>query len=484
MERSGFLEKYWITKDNRRVWILLWIWFLFWLYRLWYFVGNEIPLGYDPGMYKWIFVEYSKILWNFDFSLLPGRVRHEPLLGTIMAIIGKMWANFDWRLTRWIWIINLIPWILIFVLLKKENTWMWLIWAWLYWMSIVWYQVFWRGYFKQIIAVNLMLLVLLFVQKKNVLRQSILFLVIIVLHKHTALYTWAILFGSWILERYTSKEIPWKQTIFRGLAWIIGLSMYIPIWNQIMSEAVKATGTIVASKTDWDFLTRSDYIGFQWLIILFSLMWIIWKITKKMVGVVDIWYIIWMLWLILGVVNYNRAIVFFDIFVVILAAYGIWNLYKFVCEKWETKKFWIFVFVVITFAVGFNYIVHINVNAKPLISQEEFKAINDLTKKTWPNAIIITTHRNYTPRIMWWSQLDYINPGMAALDKWSHKEWIQRWENDGNYKCEMLEKSYQSIDRPLFIWIGEQQMQENFDNSYCLRKVDWWTTWSLWVVDL
>jgi hypothetical protein len=84
MERSTFWEKYW-------VWILLGLGLLLWLYRLRYFVGNEIPLGYDPWMYKWIFVEYGKISWNFDFSVLPGWVRHEPLLGTIMAIIGKMW---------------------------------------------------------------------------------------------------------------------------------------------------------------------------------------------------------------------------------------------------------------------------------------------------------------------------------------------------------------------------------------------------------
>ena len=476
MNKSAFWKKYWS-------WILLGLSLLLWLYRLRYFVGNEIPLGYDPGMYKWIFVEYSKILWNFDFSLLPGWVRHEPLLGTIMAIIGKMWANFDWRLTWWIWIISLIPWFLIFVLLKKENKWMWVIWAWLYWTSIVGYQVFWRGYFKQVIAVNLMLLVLLFIQKKKVFRQSILFLIIIVLHKHTALYTWAILFGSWILERYTSKKFPWKQTIFRWLAGIIWLAMYIPIWNQIMSEAVKATWTIISSQTDGDFLSRFLYIRVAWLIVLLSIFGLIWKWEKKQFDEFNIWYIVWVFWLLLSVVNYNRAIVFFDIFVVILAAYGIWNLYNFVCKKWEIKKFWIFIFVAIAFASGFNYVVHINTNAITLISQEEFDSIKNIGNITEENAIIINSHKNYTPWIMWRSQRNYINPGMAELDKRNHQERTNRWENDGNYKCEALGKSYRELRIPFYLWLGQDQFPENLSNGNCFELYKEWNTWSLWKIN-
>jgi hypothetical protein len=446
-------------------------------------VGNEIPLGYDPGMYKWIFVEYSKILWNLDFSVLPGWIRHEPLLGTIMAILGKMWANFDRWLTWWIWIISLIPWTLIFVLLKKENKWMWVIWAWLYWTSIVGYQVFWRGYFKQVIAVNLMLLVLLFIQKKKVFRQSILFLIIIILHKHTALYTWVILLGSWILEWYRSKKFPWKQTIFRWLAGVIWLAMYIPIWHQIMSEAIKATWTVISSQTEGDFLSRFLYIRVAWLIVLLSIFGLIWKWKKKQFDEFNIWYIVWVFWLLLSVVNYNRAIVFFDIFVVILAAYGIWNLYKHITDKWEIKKFWIFIFAIIALAVGFNYIVHINTNASPLISQEEFDSIKNIGNITEENAIIINSHRNYTPWIMWRSQRNYINPGMAALDKRNHAERIKRWENDGNYKCEMLKKSYKNLNRPLYLWLWEQQIPENMSNGKCFSLYQQENSWILWKVN-
>ncbi|HCY20529.1 TPA: hypothetical protein DIC40_01415 [Patescibacteria group bacterium] len=61
-------------------------------------------------------------------------------------------------------------------------------------------------------------------------------------------------------------------------------------------------------------------------------------------------------------------------------------------------------------AVGFNYIVHININAIPLISKEEFSAIKNIKNRTEENAIIINSHKNYTPWIMGWSQRDYINP--------------------------------------------------------------------------
>lgn len=467
---------------NKNFWKEYWIWFFLFVglvigaYRLRYFLGSEIPLGYDPGMYKWIFTSYMHILWNFDFSQLPGRVRHEPLLWTIMAMLWKLGANFDWRLTRWIGIINLIPWILIFLLLRKEHKWMGALAAWLYWVSIVGYQVFWWWYFKQVIAVNLLLLILLCLQNKKFIWQWILFFLLVILHKHTALYTWAILFGYTILDRYSSKKIPRKQIWIWLVAGIFGLIVYIPIWNQIMPEAIKAAGTVVASKTDWDFLTRVLYLRFERLILLFSGVWIIWRRTKKKFNMLDIGYLIWVIWLVLGIVNYNRTIVFFDLFVVMMAAYGLWNIYL------RNKKFWLFLLGLVALTTGINYLLHVTTNADPLISYEEFSSIKNLAFKTEPNAIIINSHKNYTPWIMGWSQRDYINPGMADLDKRNHDERIKRWENDWAYKCQILENSYKKLNRPIYLWLGEQQMKENITNGNCFSLYQQGNSWQLWKI--
>ena len=461
---KAFLRTYW-------VWIALGIGFLLGTYRLIYFMHSNIPLGYDPGMYKWIFTAYMHMLPGLNFATLPSWIRHEPLLWLIMWVIGKLWGNFDWRLTRWIWLINIIPGFLIFLLLKKEHKRTWVLAAWLYWTSITQYQLFWWWYFKQAIAVNLLLLILIAIQNKKLLWQGILFFLLIVLHKHTALYAGAIIGCSFLWEIRTTKTIPRKRIGILFGVWILALLCYIPLRNQIMPEAVKAASSTFAwIGTGWDFITRVQYIRFEWLIILFSIFWFYKKIKNNSFDLLCIWYIIGIIWVILGIVNFNRTLVFLDIFVVILAWYGLYEIYR------KHKLFWLYAIGLIVISTGINYIKHIETNAQWLINSQEFAAIKNIPNITEANAIIMTTHKNYTPWMMWRSERDYINPWMAELDKRDHAKRIQRWANNNIQKCTMLESSYKTLHRPLYIWQWSQQASENISAENCFQLYATWTS--------
>ena len=108
-------------------------------------------------MYKGIFMVWENILRHLDLSLLPGWVRHEPLSGIVMGTLGNMGFSFDWFLTWGMGVLSLLPGVLIFLILRKQNLRLAIISAVLYWVSITQYEVFWRGYSKQIIGVSLML---------------------------------------------------------------------------------------------------------------------------------------------------------------------------------------------------------------------------------------------------------------------------------------------------------------------------------------
>lgn len=455
-----FWKKYWI-------WIAMIAGLLFASYRLRYFFWSPIPLGYDPWMYKWIFTAYINIFPNFDFSQLPSWIRHEPLLGIIMGSLWKIGINYDRVLTRWIGIINIIPGILIYILIKKENKRIGMLAARIYRLSCAQYQLFWRWYLKQAIAINILLLLLLCIQNKKILWQWILFFVLIILHKHTALYAWALLIGYMLTLWSKNKRLPRKEMAFWMGAGMIGMAFYIPLWSQIMPEAIKSVQTTFwGAGVWWDFMTKIMYLKLERLIIIISWIWAVKSIFQKKIDIYVVWYLVGFFWILLGLVNFNRTIVFFDIFVSILAAYALYYLIV------QYKKIWIYIVGIWIFSMAINYIVYVNTNAHPLISMQEFSSIKDLSTSTEKNAIIMSTHRNYTPWIMWRSQRDSINPWMSELNIWNHAERNIRWSSDGLQKCAMLKNTYESLHRPLYIWMWNQQLSENMKNQNCLIKIN------------
>ena len=469
-----------ITK--RIPYYVLGIWFLLGLVRLWYFTYSPIPLGYDPGIYKEIFSHYRNLISSLDISLLPHRVRYEPLLPMLAALMHKSWISFDRMLTRWIGIINLIPGLLLFWRCKttsKNLRWGTLA-AVLYRISIIQYQVFQSGYFKQTLGVSIMLLILIIGEKKKLLFQSILFFLLVLLHKHTALYTGAILVISTIIERSTTKHIPRKKILYRTVAGGCALLLYIPLWSRIMPEAIKA----VWAWTWWDFMSIGMYIKYAWLVIILSLLGFGWKIqelftTKKYTReVIVVWYVIGILWVLFSLVNYNRTLVFLDIFVIIFAAYFLIQLFQ--LRSWIGRA----AIVISLLWLSTQYLVYIQNHALPLISHEEFTAIKAISTITENNALIMNTHRNYSPWIMWRSQRDYINPGMADMDAWTHQQRNQWRESDGQQKCSMVKSTYAQLQRPLYLRLWALQFKENLSWWDCFLPMTGGTTWTLFRVNL
>ncbi len=457
--------------------IILWLWFLLGIVRLRYFTYSNIPLWYDPGMYKEIFSHYRNVITSFDFSLLPQWIRHEPLLGIIAALANRLWISFDWMLTRGIGIINLIPWLLLFRRFKhKENNLRWgVLAAVLYRISIVQYQVFWSGYFKQTLGVSFMLMILILGEKKKLLLQSVLFFLLILLHKHTSLYTGAILAFSAMTERIATKRLPWKKMIYRTIAGWCALLLYIPLRSRIMTEAVKA----IWESTWWDFMTIGMYIKYSRLVIILSLFGF-WRRMKEIFGTkkngIDVtvfWYILGILWIFFSLVNYNRTLVFLDIFVIIFAAYFLIQLFQL------HSRIGIAAIGISLLGLSTQYLLYIQDHAFPLISHEEFDSIKNIGNITEPNALIMNTHRNYSPWIMGRSQRAYINPGMSDRDLWTHQQRNQWRAVDGNQKCTMLQSTYAKLNRPLYLRLWELQFKENLWWWNCFQLITGGNTWTL-----
>jgi hypothetical protein len=141
--------------------------------------------------------------------------------------------------------------------------------------------------------------------------------------------------------------------------------------------------------------------------------------------------------------------------VIIFAAYFLLKIFQL------HSSFWTSLIFIGLLGWSMNYVIYSNNQAHPLISQEEFTSIKNLKDITEPNALIMNTHRNYSPWIMGRSQRSYINPGMSDMDARTHQQWNQWREGNGQQKCTMLQSTYAPLSRPLYLWMGSQQFVEN-----------------------
>lgn len=261
------------------------------------------------------------------------------------------------------------------------------------------------------------------------------------------------------------------------MAWVLALLCYIPLWNRIIPDSVQLTkSTFLGDGYGGTFISRMDFLRLQGLWIILSICWVARAtILKKKITIRTIGYIIGMIWVSFGLINYNRTLVFFDIFVIYRVAY-------FLVEIVRTEKRIGIPLIIISIGINCTlYLFHIAFyNQNILISEDEFTAINKIADTTEPNAIIMNTHKNYSPRIMGRGQRDYINPWMADIDIRPQKTRNNWRLGDGAAKCSMIKQVFEVYNRPIYIRIGERQPIENFSGATCVKAVSQWKTWGMY----
>lgn len=143
-----------------------------WLYRIYPYFFNNIPLGYDPWLYRLLFLDYSNNLPNINFSNLSDWTKsaYPPFLWFLSNILLIIWFKIDYLLSFWLWFFSVITSIFIYLNLKKYSEITAIIWIIIFLISIIEYQVFWWNYYKQIIWIIFMLVgFFLLENKKNLL---------------------------------------------------------------------------------------------------------------------------------------------------------------------------------------------------------------------------------------------------------------------------------------------------------------------------
>ncbi len=442
---------------------------LFGFYRIYPYFFSGIPFGYDPGIYRDFMMASFGFLPNIDLGgFVPWiRATYEPGWWLLSNVLWLVWYHVDWILLRGVGILSLITSLFIYKALKKYGTYAWFLGMILFWISIIQYQTFWRCYIKQIIGILLLLSVFSLFESKKYLISIPLLLMLFVTNRPGGIFFLAVFavlqLVSWIRKRKIEINAIWAVLC----AWILALIVYIPvIHEQILSMLDPMFGSIFIPWTSGTFFATSEFLKYDILFLLLSFWGLFVKIKKKERDWITIGYLVWAWWMIFWLFFFSRIAIFWDIFIILLGAYGLASLFQ-----THKKIFW-WIFGGFWILQSIRYLHYVRTVNFPLIDQTELEKIIQINTLIPQKSIIMTTNKKYSAFVQWRTDKNIIAPWLFDIDAWDQNTWNlwHRW--DGAIKCQMMEKEYANIDMPIYLWLGKYQPVENLEHQNCFDIIE------------
>ena len=421
-----------------KLWIILPILFIL-LIRIIPFVTNNIPLGYDPGIYKYAFESNRTDEWML--STFP------PGIYTFIDTLYSIGLTTDQILIPFFIFMGLVLGLVIYITTKKffnEDT--AVLSMILYSVSIIQFKVFTYFYFKNMLAL-IFLLLSFYLLKSN---KRVLFILTAAflggIHRPTFLLFALIYVGYTILH---CKD--WKKNVLSGTAIIIlTFPFYIGHFKELILQSI--TPLITANIGAGTFINLLTY-QFSTLIYLpFALIGFLHLIKNRRFNALFLWFVINGIIVYFKIIFYDRFLIHMDIVMLILAGYGLYTIMQ------SKKKLGIAI-TVLLIASALYISLNESIRTRPLIGNEELGIIKALNN-TEENSYVMATSSYYSPWVLGYSGRRTIAPGLFDYNKWNYGQWVEFWT--GSNSTEELLSVY---GKPLYIFVGRIQKMDIFNNS-------------------
>lgn len=427
--------------------MIILIFILYLLIRIYPYIFSSIPLGYDPGLYLYLWQKYSEIP-VFHFTKLSNwLIEVYPPLIAVVGKIGTIFFSPESLLIPFSFIASVLLFVSIYKYSKIEfdkKTSFWILF--LLTISAVQYKFWWWYYVKNILAISFIFFYLYFDLIKSKWKWVFIPLVVLT-HQPTAIIFFIILI--------------FKKKINPILVFILTfVSYYLPNYETTIKPFLQSTVTTVgeASGTFYD-LSEAMLLMIPYLpLTIYGIYLSIKRKTNKLIIKMTV---ISFLIPLFGLFLSRRFIPFFDLFAIILAGYGASTFFA------KNKKF-IIIYIVISFIFMGEYI---RDNSKPLILKDELNEIR-LLSDTEEGSYILVADNEYTPWIYGYSNRKTIAPGFGENDVyWRFNEWTKFWmSNNRNEEIKLLKK----LPKPLYIYLGDNQRQIRFKPvGSCFERYSW-----------
>ncbi len=418
---------------------------------------NDIAIGYDAAFYTSAINQYAeqKVEPWFQTWSPPG-------LFTITNIFKGMGANTNTLVVYFFILLQLCLGFAIYVFTKTlfdKNSAIFAVF--LYAVSYAQYKVFQALFFKNALALILLLVALTLIAKKQYISGAICAIALCGVHQPTFL-----LFGL-IYLLYTinivltkEKKLILKHIITGALIIALGLLYYLKEFKELILKHVAAFTTAVGPGAFIDFFTY-EYASLAYLPL--GIIGFFYTIKRKQIHFPFYWFIIAAVIVYFQLVFYNRFIIFLDIILIILSGYAVSILIQ------ENKKATIALLAIILITMSAGTIT-VALQSSPHISQEELAFISSIKETTEENSSIISNMVEDAQLLQAYSNRTVIAPGLFGHGNWTLTQWKRYWTADSFSNVKDLMSNYQ---KPLYIYLGEKTKrgdEKKFSES-CIKSV-------------
>lgn len=450
------------TKYNiNKLWIILPL-VLIILFRILPYLGNSIPLGYDTGIYKYIIEKYQQNLPSIPEYGLDNWIRggFEHGLFVITDLIHLIGYSNNFILTFLLIFFELLLALILYATTKKyfdKNI--GILSVFIFAISITQFKTFSYMYYKNIIALILLLTTLYLLNSKFRYLAILPGIMMAAIHRPTFL-----IFGLSFFVYFLLNLKRWKENFAIGsLICLLAIPFYIFRFKEIILNYIDPL--IQANIGAGTFITFYQYQFLSLAYLPLAILGIFYLIREKKFNMLFLWGIINFILVYFQLVFFNRFVIHLDLIFIIFAALG-FNLLI------ENKKQLGTVISIVLLISGLFLVVSESINAKPLINQEELDIIQNLSN-TEENAYVMSTSSYYSTWILGYSNRKTIAPGLFDYDKWNLSIWQTFWNTtDLNITTSLL-NMYQ---KPLYIFNGENSQINNtkFENK-CFERINDYT---------
>lgn len=390
------------------------------LWPLWSF---DLPLGYDVGMYRYLFLRHAEALPPFSIAELPPWARGHPLgLFFFSTILIRLGLPVD-LLLGWIW--NLVPVVLSVTLAliwgKREGRTVGVLTLLASLLSVAYFDGFAAMYWKTYAALLWCVLTFLLLERRSLWSIPTAMLTIATHHQTGLLFLLAVL--SWALA--SLRGIPLATILRRRDVWMTGgallsilllsIPWYLPIWSDAVS--VHLPLLLHGEGPGGSFPDPSFYLKTSGILLLLGVYG--WATTARAKRWSPWhWAVLWAaIFVVLRLFFFRRFFLQLDFFLLPFAALGIQDLWR----RFPAKEYR--VALVIAFLLQTISMQRAIVRHAPLVDDQTFAQIQETARRIPSNVFILALENESVVVLRGWMP-DHRVGGPGLFDvPWSYAQW-------------------------------------------------------------
>lgn len=383
----------------------------------------DVPLGYDVGMYRYLFLQYADSIQSFTFppQLLPWAKEYPMGLFILISPFIALGVPVD-AVIGWMW--NLVPVLLTVTLAcvtgKRLGKHIGMLVLLVAILSAPLYDGFVGMYYKAFVSLLFGVLSFHYAEKRSYV--FILFaLVSMLIHQQTGLVI-GLSFVLWWLMRIPqlSSDIWFRRiTILGGIACICGIVMYLPQWERAIWYPLKSLFVLRGDAApSGSFPDTAFYLQTSGVVLLLGCIGFLQSFRRERSSLWQMSVLVCLVCIVFRLVFYKRFFLQLDFFLLPYAASTIYWLWR------QMHSIALRVALVVLLCgqawVGIQ-VMHLRT---PHIQARDLQQIQEVAKNIPEHASVIALENISGPFIRGWRETGKVGaPGLFDYPNWSIGQW-------------------------------------------------------------